>query len=253
VSEVADDGRSEDPTQGSGFTVVVVTGRPTVGAFFTELGRSHADSVSVSLVPLDVRAVRAASDRLATASVAVVDASVDRAEAVAVCAAIRAMQAPLPISAVFCCPHAATATALRGLLAAGAQGLVDLQLSAEETLRVLRGIARGQGTFHLQMVAGSNTSLVELLANERTNDLSEPDVSLLRLVAAGLTDHEIGRRLYLSHHTVKHRIDRLRRRVGARNRVQLAAWAGGLESVRSDPAALGAVGAAPADEIAVER
>jgi DNA-binding NarL/FixJ family response regulator len=154
---------------------------------------------------------------------------------------------------VFCCPHAATATALRGLLAAGAQGLVDLQLSADDTLRVLRGIARGQGTFHLQMVAGSRTSLVELLANERTNDLSEPDVSLLRLVAAGLTDHEIGRQLYLSHHTVKHRIDRLRRRVGARNRVQLAAWAGGLEAVRSDPAALRGIGAAPADEIAAER
>ena len=58
------------------------------------------------------------------------------------------------------------------------------------------------------MVAGSSTSLVELLADERTNDLSEADVSLLRLVPAGLTDHEIGRQLYLSHHTVKHRIDR---------------------------------------------
>jgi DNA-binding NarL/FixJ family response regulator len=230
-----------------------VTGRPTVGAFFTEIGRSYASSVSVALVPLDVRAVRAAADRIAAASIAVVDASVDRSEAVAVCAAIRAMQASLPISAVFCCPHAATATALRGLLAAGAQGLVDLQLSADETLRVLRGIARGQGTFHLQMVAGSRTSLVELLANERTNDLSESDISLLQLLAAGLTDHEIGRQLYLSHHTVKHRIDRLRRRVGARNRVQLAAWAGGLDAVRSEPAALHGGGAAPADEITADR
>jgi DNA-binding NarL/FixJ family response regulator len=65
-------------------------------------------------------------------------------------------------------------------------------------------------------------------------------------VAAGLTDHEIGRQLYLSHHTVKHRIDRLRRRVRARNRIQLAAWAGGQEALRGDPglgqeASLGAV------------
>ena len=167
-----------------------------------------------------------------------VDASVDRAEAVAVCTTIRALQPELPISAVFCCPHAATATALRGLLAAGAQGLVDLQLSADETLRVLRGVARGQGTFHLQMASGSSTSLVELLSDERTNDLTEADITLLRLVAGGLTDHEIGRQLYLSHHTVKHRIDRLRQRVGAKNRVQLAAWAGGQEAVRRDETAV---------------
>jgi DNA-binding NarL/FixJ family response regulator len=119
------------------------------------------------------------------------------------------------------------------LLAAGVQGLVDLQLAADETVRVLRGVARGQGTFHLQMAAGSSTSLVELLAEERTSELSEADIELLRLVAAGLTDHEIGRQLFLSHHTVKHRIDRMRQRVGARNRVQLAAWAGGLDAVRA--------------------
>jgi DNA-binding NarL/FixJ family response regulator len=51
-------------------------------------------------------------------------------------------------------------------------------------------------------------------------------------VALGLTDHEIGRRLSLSHHTVKHRIDRLRRRVHAKNRVQLAAWAGRQDALR---------------------
>jgi DNA-binding NarL/FixJ family response regulator len=158
---------------------------------------------------------------------------VDPAEAVAVAEAVRGERARLPISAVFCCPHSATAADLRGLLAAGVRALLDLQLSSEETLRVLHGVARGQGAFHLQLAAGSSTSLSTLFADESRGDaLSDPDLGLLRLVALGLTDHEIGRQLYLSHHTVKHRIDRLRRRVKARNRIQLAAWAGSQEALR---------------------
>jgi DNA-binding NarL/FixJ family response regulator len=109
---------------------------------------------------------------------------------------------------------------------------MDLQLSPLDTLRVLRGVARGQGAFHLQTAAGSRTSLVELLGKQESDELSDHDLGLLRLVAAGLTDHEIGRQLYLSRHTVKHRIDRLRRRVHARNRIQLAAWAGSHEALR---------------------
>ena len=45
-------------------------------------------------------------------------------------------------------------------------------------------------------------------------------------MAAGLPDHEIGRRLHLSPHTVKHHIEQLRGELGARNRIELAAWAG---------------------------
>jgi two-component system response regulator DevR len=234
------------------FRVVAMSARPTVHAFIGEIGRLDP-AVSVTLLPLDATVVAAAFDSVAAAEVAVVDASVERAEATAVCTTIRAMRPKLPISAVFCCPHSATSADLRGLLSAGVEALVDLQLSAAETLRLLRGVARGQGAFHLQLAAGSTTSLQELIANERTTDeLSAHDLSLLRLVAAGLTDHEIGRQLYLSHHTVKHRIDRLRQRVRARNRIQLAAWAGSQEALRGDRgavqnAALGVVDGVPAE------
>jgi DNA-binding NarL/FixJ family response regulator len=254
VSEPADRHDSDQPRRANEFGVVVVTSRPTVHAFFAEIARLHEASATIALLPLDARAVSAASDGLTAASVAVVDASVECAEAVAVCVAIRAVRPRLPITAVFCCPHAATAADLRGLLAAGVEGLLDLQLSAADTLRVLRGVARGQGAFHLQLAAGSSTSLVELLVNERAGaDLSDHDVGLLRLVAAGLTDHEIGRQLYLSHHTVKHRIDRLRRRVRARNRIQLAAWAGSQEALRIDRGGAHNAAYPPADEIPVER
>jgi DNA-binding NarL/FixJ family response regulator len=218
----------------SDFHAVVVTSRAIVRAFFTDMVHRHGGSVDVTFLALASQAVAGASPALAAASVAVVDASVDPVEAVAVSQAIGAERPRLPITAVFCCPHSATAADLRGLLSAGVGGLLDLQLSAEDTLRVLRGVARGQGAFHLQLAAGSNTSLSKLFAGEReTDQLSDHDLGLLRLVALGLTDHEIGRQLYISHHTVKHRIDRLRQRVNARNRVQLAAWAGGQDALRT--------------------
>jgi DNA-binding NarL/FixJ family response regulator len=186
--------------------------------------------------------------------VAVVDASVDRVDTIAVCQTLRTMRPRVPISAVFCCPHSATSADLRGLLAAGVEALVDLQLSAADTLRVLRGVARGQGAFHLQMAAGSSLTLVELLGDDRGEEvLTDHDLGLLRLVAAGLTDHEIGRQLYLSHHTVKHRIDRLRRRVRARNRIQLAAWAGGQEALRVDRGGLNGDAGRDVDELPAER
>ncbi|HET6551768.1 MAG TPA: LuxR C-terminal-related transcriptional regulator [Solirubrobacter sp.] len=233
--------------------MVVLTSRPTVLALFAEIGRLRDASVAIVVLPLDARAVDAAFDDLGVADIAVVDASIERAETIAVCTAIRVLRPRLPISAVFCCPHAATAADLRGLLAAGVEGLLDLQLSAADTLRVLRGVARGQGAFHLQLAAGSSSSLVKLFADERTEDLNDHDVGLLRLVAAGLTDHEIGRQLYLSHHTVKHRIDRLRRRVRARNRIQLAAWAAGQEALRVDRGAAHSASFPPIDEIPAER
>jgi DNA-binding NarL/FixJ family response regulator len=235
VIDAADDEEPREARPTPPFGVVAMSGRPTVHAFMAEIGRLHEASVAVTLLPLDATVVAAADDAVAAAGVAVVDASVERAEAIVVCKTMRAMRPTLPISAVFCCPHSVASADLRGLLAAGVDALVDLQLSSAETLRVLRGVARGQGAFHLQLAAGATTSLQELLANERIADeLTVHDLSLLRLVAAGLTDHEIGRQLYLSHHTVKHRIDRLRRRVRARNRIQLAAWAGSQEALRGD-------------------
>jgi DNA-binding NarL/FixJ family response regulator len=197
------------------------------------MSRQSETPIEITLLPLDAHVAEVATEVVARADVAVVDGSIDRTEAIGVCKALRDTRPALPIAAVFCCPHSATAADLRGLLAAGVEGLLDLQLSPVDTLRVLRGVARGQGAFHLQMAAGSSTPLVELLASQNgADELSDHDLGLLRLVAAGLTDHEIGRQLYLSHHTVKHRIDRLRQRVHARNRIQLAAWAGSHEALR---------------------
>jgi two-component system, NarL family, response regulator DevR len=234
VSDVTDIGHRPDRRPKERFAVTAFTSRPAVRALFSEIAREEGDVIALSHAPLEAAAVERTAGALAEAGVAVVDASADHGEAIAVCEAIHALRPGLPISAVFCCAHSATAAGLRELIAAGVEGIVDLQLSPADTVRVLRGVARGQGAFHLQFAAGPSSSLAELLTSPgASGELSDHDLGLLRMVAAGLTDHEIGQKLCLSHHTVKHRIDRLRRRVQARNRIQLAAWAGSQEALRS--------------------
>src|SRR5437763_42195 len=56
--------------------------------------------------------------------------------------------------------------------------------------------------------------------------LNATDADLLGYLAQGLPDRQIGERLHLSPHTIKHYIERLRDTVGARNRIELASWAG---------------------------
>src|SRR4051794_36224633 len=123
------------------FHVLVVTSHPAVRAFFVDIGRHGDAGVQVTVLPLASSAVAAAREALATASVAAVDASIDPSEALAVCREIRADRLTVAMAAVFCCPHSATASDVRALLAAGVGGLLDLQLSAQDTLHFLRGLA----------------------------------------------------------------------------------------------------------------
>jgi DNA-binding NarL/FixJ family response regulator len=215
----------------SEFRLTVMSSHPIIQAIFAGFAGPNHRSVLVTTLSLDADVVADASDLLDASTVAVLDVSIDPAQALAVCRTIRNDHPDLPIAAMFCCPHAAAAADLRALLAAGVGGLLDLQLSAEEIVRILQGVARGEGAVHLQLSAGS--SVRALLDTEAAaEELSDNDLAVLRLVALGLSDHEIGRQLFLSHHTVKHRIDRLRRRLHAKNRVELAAWTGRRDALR---------------------
>jgi len=220
------------------FHISVVANRPAVQAFFEDMCRQDPGIV-VTAMRLDACAIAAADNALSTADAAVVDASVDATEALEVFEQIRARWPTLPLGVLFCCPHAATAYHLRAFVAAGAGGFLDLRLSVEETYAALQGLSRGRGVVHLELAQGSNTALSEALGTATQTDLSDHDLGLLKLVKLGLTDCEIGRQLYLSPHTVKHRIERLRERAQARNRVQLAAWAAHRDALRGerDPAA----------------
>jgi two-component system response regulator DevR len=212
------------------FRIVLFTDRPSVGTFFDSLGGRRSSAVSTSTFEVRPSAVVRASQAVVAASVAVVDASCDSAEALELCVALRMVHAELRIGLLYCCQHASTPDSLRPFLDAGFGSFLDLQLSAEQTLGALRGIARGDNVMRLHLSEASSRALFG--TQNDVEQLSADDVTLLRLVALGMTDHEIGDEMCLSHHTIKHRIERMRRRQHARNRIQLAALAARMDSMR---------------------
>jgi DNA-binding NarL/FixJ family response regulator len=62
-------------------------------------------------------------------------------------------------------------------------------------------------------------------ARQPFDPLTEREEEVLKAVARGLTNAEIAETLYISLATVKTHIAHIQAKLGARNRVELAAWA----------------------------
>lgn len=87
----------------------------------------------------------------------------------------------------------------------------DALVSPQVTTRLLR---------HLSASASARRAAVE-----PAEPLTEREGDVLRLVAQGHTNAEVGERLFVSPSTVKTHLASLQPKLGARNRVELAAWA----------------------------
>ena len=212
-------GPSADP-----FHLLLVTNRPPVHAFFAGVGRRSGGAYVLTQFPMDADAVSDADEDLEGATAAVVDAGLDSAAAILVCQELHRLRPTLPMAALVCCSHCVTPWNLRALIATGVSSVLDLEATADEAADVLRSVARGGSVLRLQPRHGHKALLRDILAS--SGPRNETQIELLELVARGLPDHEIGSRLHLSPHTVKHHIEQLRDEVGARNRIELAAWAG---------------------------
>jgi DNA-binding NarL/FixJ family response regulator len=216
----------------TGLQVLVATSRPAVRVFFGGLGGPGQEPVAVSAVALVPGALAAAADAVAAAGVAVVDAGSDPGGAVALCHELRARRPDLPAIALVCCAHALTYWHVQAL-AGCVDSFLDLHAGEEEVLRALRHVAAGHVVLRLDLGRGGQALLERLAggvpgrpAGLGRYPAGEMDVRIVELVAAGLPDREIARRLHLSPHTVSHHVGRLSEQVGARNRTALAAWAG---------------------------
>jgi two-component system response regulator DesR len=91
--------------------------------------------------------------------------------------------------------------------AAGASGFVSKDWGARDVAKAVRMVGLGMSVFAPQ-------------EEPPPNSLSEREREVLELVATGATNPEIGRRLYLSPHTVKEHTSALYRKLEVRNRAE---------------------------------
>jgi DNA-binding NarL/FixJ family response regulator len=240
--------------------VLLVSDRAAVKAFFLSLEQSSRyqnsdrDSRSFAIdyfryfeiqqtssaVPPEPGSFAAA---VTTATIAIVDVMPNAARAIRACRETHIKKPALPLAALFCCPYSIAPDHLQAMITAGVSSLLDLQATYDEMERALYTMARGDLAVYLEMSGSDKAGLSSLLGYPHshqptpaetdhkplgytTPSLSQIDDRLVQLVARGFSDREIGQQLSMSPHTVKHHIERLRTEVRARNRIELAAWAG---------------------------
>ena len=113
-------------------------------------------------------------------------------------------------------------------VAAGAAGYLAKSMTAEE-LRQAVITTYGGGSVITPTLASHLLREFSAHAGGEASTarplLSRRDLEIMRLVAQGLTDNEIGAELYISPRTVQNHLTRIREKTGVRRRSELARWA----------------------------
>ncbi|MEV3912190.1 response regulator transcription factor [Streptomyces canus] len=124
--------------------------------------------------------------------------------------------------------------ALLDAIMAGASGYVLKQIRGSDLVSAVRTVASGQSmldpatTARLMRSLRAEPAAAPAPAPELAG-LSPRERDILALIGDGLTNREIGKKLYLSEKTVKNHISRLLAKLGVQRRVQAAVLASHLE------------------------
>ncbi|AZQ39689.1 response regulator transcription factor [Streptomyces cyaneochromogenes] len=124
--------------------------------------------------------------------------------------------------------------ALLDAIMAGAAGYVLKQIKGSDLVSAIRTIASGQSmldpttTARLMRTLRAEPAETPAVAPELAS-LSPREREILALIGDGLTNREIGKKLYLSEKTVKNHISRLLAKLGVQRRVQAAVLASHVE------------------------
>ncbi|GDY30306.1 response regulator [Gandjariella thermophila] len=114
-------------------------------------------------------------------------------------------------------------------LRAGARGYLTKDADAESIARALRAAAAGQSMVDAdvqrRLVAAASDPRDRRPAGQLPEGLTPREVEVLRLIAAGLSNGEIARRLVVTEATVKTHVNHLFAKAGLRDRAQAVAYA----------------------------
>jgi two-component system response regulator DevR len=151
-------------------------------------------------------------------------------------AACRDIRSALPDTRVLMLTSFADDKAVMGAIVAGASGFMLKEVQTAELVQAMITVARGGST--LDPI--SSASIIDQIrrgqvlteGQKLAQQLTEREQKVLELVAEGLTNREIGERLYLSEKTVKHHVSDILSKLGLARRAQAASFAARLEAER---------------------
>ncbi|WP_081235660.1 response regulator [Streptomyces viridosporus] len=155
--------------------------------------------------------------------VAVLDVRLPDGDGVSVC---RELRSGMPDLACLMLTSFDDEEALLDSIMAGASGYVLKQIQGSDLVAAVRTVARGQSLLD----PSATTKLMARLRGGQQKE-EEPDAlpgltdrerEILALIGEGLTNRQIGQRLYLAEKTVKNHISRLLAKLGVERRIQAA-------------------------------
>jgi len=167
--------------------------------------------------------------------VAVLDIRLPDGDGISVC---RELRSQMPELAALMLTSFDDEDALLDAIMAGASGYVLKQIKGSDLVSAVRTVASGQSMLDPATTARLMRSLrTEPAAPDVSPELaslSPREREILTLIGDGLTNREIGKRLYLSEKTVKNHISRLLAKLGVQRRVQAAVIASQLDRPEPD-------------------
>jgi DNA-binding NarL/FixJ family response regulator len=164
--------------------------------------------------------------------VAVLDVRLPDGNGVDVCREIRSRQ---PELACLMLTSFADDDALFDAVMAGASGYVLKQIHGSDLVGAVRTVAAGQSLLDPQTTA----AMLQRLREQATKKdplaaLSDQERHILELIGEGLTNRQIGERLFLAEKTVKNYVSNLLAKLNMQRRTQAAALAARLKANRSE-------------------
>ncbi|MEU1273774.1 response regulator transcription factor [Streptomyces sp. NPDC005799] len=156
--------------------------------------------------------------------VAVLDVRLPDGDGVSVC---RELRSRMPELACLMLTSFDDEEALLDSIMAGAAGYVLKQIQGSDLVSAVRTVASGQSLLD----ASATTRLMARLRQGRQPEEEEPEAlpgltdrerEILALIGEGLTNRQIGQRLFLAEKTVKNHISRLLAKLGVERRIQAA-------------------------------
>ncbi|HEY7485749.1 MAG TPA: response regulator transcription factor [Streptosporangiaceae bacterium] len=167
-------------------------------------------------------------------NVAVLDVRLPDGDGVAVCREIRSQ---LPEVACLMLTSFSDEEALFDAVMAGAAGYVLKQIHGSDLVGAVRSVASGQSLLDPRSTAQMLQRLREREARkDPLSALSDQERQILELIGEGLTNRQIGERMFLAEKTVKNYVSNLFSKLDMRRRTQAAAFVTQLKASQARPA-----------------